>query len=65
MYVPKRKRDEDPTPHLPIPTQVISNGEYQPVPPTPEQRKVEALVADLADARARALGVTIQREAAC
>ena len=58
MYVPKRKRDEDPTPHLPIPTQVISNGEYQPVPPTPEQRKVEALVADLADARARALGVS-------
>ncbi|HZR79498.1 MAG TPA: amidohydrolase family protein [Candidatus Binatia bacterium] len=57
MYVPKRKPDEDPTPRLPIPTQVISNGEYLPEPQTAEQRKVEALVAELADARARKLGV--------
>ena len=57
MYVPKRKSEEDEEPRLPIPTQVISNGEYLPLPQTPEQRQVEALVAELADERARRLGV--------
>ena len=32
----------------PIPTQIVSNGEYNPLPQTPEQRKVEARVTQLA-----------------
>ena len=58
MWTPKRKSEEDATPRLPIPTQIVSNGEYLPEPQTPAQKRVEALVADLADRRARALGVS-------
>ena len=32
----------------PIPTQIVSNGEYNPLPQTPEQRRVEARVSELA-----------------
>ena len=32
----------------PIPTQIVSNGEYNPLPQTPEQRRVEARVTQLA-----------------
>lgn len=58
MWTPKRKSDDDPTPRLPIPTQVISNGEYLPEPQTEQQRRVEALVGRLADDRARRLGLS-------
>lgn len=57
MFVPKRKPEEDLTPRLPIPTQVVSNGEYLPEPQTAEQQKVDGLVAELADANARKLGM--------
>jgi len=33
----------------PVPTQIVSNGEFNPLPQTPEQRRVEARVAELAD----------------
>ena len=33
----------------PVPTQVVSNGEFNPLPQTPEQRQVEARVKGLAD----------------
>src|SRR6059036_258502 len=33
----------------PIPTQVVSNGEYNPLPQTAEQRRVEARITQLAD----------------
>jgi len=33
----------------PVPTQVVSNGEYNPLPQTPEQRRVEARIKALAD----------------
>jgi uncharacterized protein len=33
----------------PIPTQVVSNGEYNPLPQTREQRHVEARIKELAD----------------
>ena len=32
----------------PIPTQIVSNGEYNPLPQTHEQRRVEARVSQLA-----------------
>jgi len=33
----------------PVPTQVVSNGEYNPLPQTREQRRVEARIKELAD----------------
>ena len=33
----------------PVPTQVISNGEFNPIPQTAEQKKVEARIKELAD----------------
>jgi predicted TIM-barrel fold metal-dependent hydrolase len=33
----------------PVPTQIISNGEFNPLPQTPQQRQVEARMAELAD----------------
>src|SRR3989440_4294421 len=34
---------------LPVPTQVVSNGEYNPLPQTREQQRVEARIKELAD----------------
>ena len=39
----------------PIPTQVVSNGEYMPSPQTDDQRRVERILGELADAHARRL----------
>lgn len=58
MYTPKRKTDPDPDPRLPIPQQIISNGEYLPVPQTRMQKHVEVLANEMADERAKKLGVS-------
>lgn len=42
----------------PIPTQMVSNGEYLPNPQTAKQREVEARIKDLADRVAKKLGTT-------
>lgn len=39
----------------PVPTQVVSNGEFNPLPQTASQKRVEARVVELADAAARRL----------
>jgi uncharacterized protein len=41
----------------PMPTQMVSNGEFNPLPQTPAQRKVEARMNELADANGRRLGL--------
>ena len=41
----------------PVPTQMISNGEFNPLPQTPAQRKVEARIGDIADTNGRRLGL--------
>jgi uncharacterized protein len=46
------------TPPMPIPTQLVSNGEYPPLPQTTNQQRVEARVNDLADIAAKKLGVS-------
>ncbi len=33
----------------PVPTQIVSNGEFNPLPQTPEQQRVEARIKELAD----------------
>jgi hypothetical protein len=43
---------------LPIPTQLVSNGEYWPLPQNERQRKIEGLVRSMADERARKLGMS-------
>jgi hypothetical protein len=45
----------------PIPTQVISNGEFNPVPQTREQKQVEARIKELADAYGARLGMDRRR----
>jgi hypothetical protein len=45
-------------PRTPIPTQMVSNGEYMPLPQTPPQKHVEARINALADQAARRLGIS-------
>jgi len=42
----------------PIPTQIVSNGEYLPPRQSPMQKKVEARIKELADENAKRLGLT-------
>ena len=43
--------------NAPIPTQMVSNGEYMPEPQTQQQKQVEARLKELADAASKKLGV--------
>ncbi len=43
--------------HLPIPTQVVSNEEYYPLPQTAEQKAVEHHLLEMATGRAKKLGI--------
>ena len=47
--------------HLPIPTQVVSNEEYYPLPQTPQQKAVEHHLIAMADANARRLALDRRR----
>ncbi len=42
----------------PIPTQMVSNGEYMPFPQTEKQQRVEARIKELADSASRDLGIS-------
>src|SRR5215475_12892345 len=42
----------------PIPTQIISNGEYLPPPQSPIQKRVEERINELADVNGRRLGLS-------
>ena len=41
----------------PVPTQIVSNGEFNPLPQTAQQRRVEERVKEIADAIAPRLGL--------
>ena len=45
----------------PVPTRMVSNGEYMPHPQTDQQRQVEARVKEIADSAAKKLGITRRR----
>jgi predicted TIM-barrel fold metal-dependent hydrolase len=45
----------------PVPTQIVSNGEFNPLPQTREQSRVEARIKDLADDLGRRHGMTRRR----
>jgi uncharacterized protein len=51
------RADLDPFPS-PIPTQIVSNGEWMPMPQTHEQQRVEARTNELADGAAKKLGMS-------
>src|SRR5882724_3505596 len=42
----------------PVPTRMISNGEYMPYPQTDKQKQVEGRVKELADKAAKKLGIS-------
>ncbi|MCI0460063.1 MAG: amidohydrolase [Gemmataceae bacterium] len=42
----------------PVPTRMISNGEYMPVPQTDQQQRVEARLVELADEASKKLGIS-------
>ncbi|HKS95499.1 MAG TPA: hypothetical protein VJV74_05120, partial [Terriglobia bacterium] len=44
--------------YLPVPTQVVSNEEFYPLPQTPKQQAVERLVVAMSDHNAKRLGVS-------
>jgi predicted TIM-barrel fold metal-dependent hydrolase len=50
--------DAGAAPLMPIPTQLVSNGEYPPLPQTTNQQRVELRVNDLAEIAAKKLGVS-------
>ncbi len=43
--------------HSPVPTNIVSNGEFNPHPQTPQQKQVEARIKELADTNGRKLGL--------
>jgi uncharacterized protein len=45
----------------PVPTQIISNGEFNPLPQTAQQRQVEARIKELADQYGAKLGMDRRR----
>ena len=45
----------------PIPTQMVSNGEYMPAPQSERQKKVEARIGELAEDASRRLGLSRRR----
>src|SRR3989442_14528221 len=42
----------------PVPTQMVSNGEYMPVPQTEQQKRVEARIQELADSASKKVGIS-------
>src|SRR5437879_1272740 len=42
----------------PVPTRMVSNGEYMPIPQTEKQKRVEARIKELADTTSKKLGVS-------
>src|SRR5262245_51691528 len=45
-------------PRSPVPTRMISNGEYMPVPQTDQQQRVETRLQELADEASKKLGIS-------
>lgn len=57
MWIRKADRDRRKNVISPVPTQLVSNEEYIPRPQSEQQKKVEALIGDMSEHRARKLGM--------
>src|ERR1700758_1879903 len=55
------RADEGESLRSPVPTCMVSNGEYMPFPQTRQQKQVEARIAELADSASTKLGVDRRR----
>jgi predicted TIM-barrel fold metal-dependent hydrolase len=58
MWKKKTQHDHEAGESSPIPTQIVSNEEFPPLPQTHDQRQVEAVTRTLADKFARKLGIS-------
>jgi predicted TIM-barrel fold metal-dependent hydrolase len=58
MWIKKTAKDQESGEGTPIPTQIVSNEEFPPLPQTQDQKKVEARVKTLADEFAAKLGMS-------
>src|SRR5262249_20607356 len=56
-FIRKWSSDLDTNGFSPLPLQIVSNEEYLPLPPTPEQQRVAAVLHDTARTNARRLAV--------
>lgn len=56
--VRKCKRAHLGTPRSPLPTRIVSNGEYMPVVQTPQQAEVEEKIITMADANSKRIGMS-------
>ena len=57
----KLDQAEDLSFNSPVPTQVISNGEFTPQPQSPQQKQVEERVKELADTHGKKQGLSRRR----
>lgn len=58
MWIKKSKKDQQADGMSPVPTQIVSNEEFPPLPQTPDQKAVEQKVNELAERFAAKLGTT-------
>lgn len=58
MWIRKSRKDQLAGVRLPLPTQVVSNEEYHPMPQSADQKAVENLILEMADAYGRRLGLS-------
>ncbi len=58
MWIRKSRKDQLTGVRTPLPTQVVSNEEFEPMPQTMDQRKVEELLLSMADEYGRRLGLS-------
>ncbi|MBI4910266.1 MAG: amidohydrolase family protein [Acidobacteria bacterium] len=57
MWIRKAERDRKKNVISPMPTQLVSNEEFVPRPQSPQQKKVEHLIGEMSEVRARKLGM--------
>lgn len=58
MWMKKDRRDHETGLASPLPTQIVGNEEFAPMPQSPAQKKVEARIFELADQNAKSLGLS-------
>lgn len=57
MWIPKSIKDRRNDVHSPVPTEAVSNEEFYPPAQTQDQKKVEHLLNEMAEKKARKLGI--------
>lgn len=58
MWIRKSDRDRETGKATPVPTQIVGNEEFDPLPQTPDQRQVEQRIFELADHYSSKLGMS-------